>query len=464
MNKKNRITERRETPAVSPQDVTVTRETPSAPQDMADIGGCPAGGFGRRSVLQGVAVAGLAGVGGNLLGRGSLAGRGIRPNEVAVETVVSGNAFPFYGEYQSGIITPPPPYRQQFSTYAAFNVTAANRGELTDLFRTLTARAAFLTAGGAAPSGPAGSPPADSGILGPQISADGLTVTVSVGASLFDGRYGLASRKPAQLVTMEPFRHDDLDPAISDGDLLIQLCADHNDTAVHALLDISDNTSGALQPRWSISGFVNPPRPDGVPRDWFGFKDGIAQPDFTSTAQNNQYVWAQPDSGEPTWAAGGTYHVVRIIDFDVQKWQRVPVAEQERIFGRQKTSGAPTYAPDPGANDEFDPIYTNDPQGLLTALNSHIRLANPQTPQTFASSTILRRSYDFEQISLTGGAPLLGHAFTCYQRELSSYIDMQTRLEDELLVPYISPRGGGYFFAVPGVRDSQDYYASGLLA
>ena len=447
------------------QEVTVTRETSSVPQDRADNGGCPAGGFGRRSVLQGVAAAGLAAAGGNLLGSGNPVGKGARPNGVAVETAATGSAYPFYGEYQSGIITPPPPSRQPFSTYAAFNVTAANSSELTDLFRTLTARAASLTAGGAAPAAPAGSPPTDNGIVGPQIQPDGLTVAVSVGASLFDGRYGLASRKPVQLVTMEPFAHDDLDPAISDGDLLVQLCADHNDTAVHALVDICTNTSGVLQPRWTVSGFTNPPRPDGIARDWFGFKDGIAQPDYTSAAQNNQYVWAQPNSGEPAWAAGGTYHVVRIIQFDVQKWQGVPVTEQERIFGRQKTSGAPTYAPDPNANDLYDPIYTNDPQGLLTALNSHIRLANPQTPQTAATSTILRRSYDIEQIPLTGGgAPLLGHAFTCYQRELNTYIAMQTRLEDEPLVPYISPRGGGYFFALPGVRNSHDYYASGLLA
>ncbi len=437
----------------------MTREMSSVPQDWADSGGCPAGGFGRRSVLQGVAVAGLAAVGGNLLGRGA------HSNDRAIETAATGSAYPFYGEYQSGIITPPPASRQPFSTYAAFDVTAANRSELTDLFRTLTARAAFLTAGGTAPTASASSPPPDNGILGPQIPADGLTVTVSVGASLFDGPYGLSARKPVQLVTMTPFLHDDLDPAISNGDLLIQLCADHNDTAVHALLDISTHTSGALTPRWTVSGFTNPPRPDGISRDWFGFKDGIANPDVTSTAQLNQLVWVQPHTAEPAWAADGTYHVVRIVQFDVQKWQGVPVAEQERIFGRRKTSGAPTYALDPNATDENDPIYTNDPQGLLTALNSHIRLANPQTAQTFATSAILRRSYDIEQIPLTGGgAPLLGHAFTCYQQELNTYIAMQTRLEDELLVPYISPRGGGYFFALPGVRNSQDYYASGLLA
>jgi deferrochelatase/peroxidase EfeB len=436
----------------------VNREMSSVPQDRTDSGGCPAGGFGRRSVLQGVAVAGLAAVGGNLLGRGA------HSNDRVVETAATGSAYPFYGEYQSGIITPPPDSRQPFSTYAAFDVTAANRSELTDLFRTLTARAAFLTAGGTAPTAPASSPPPDNGIVGPQIQPDGLTVTVGVGASLFDGRYGLAARKPVQLVTMEPFRHDDLDPAISDGDLLIQLCANHNNTLAHALLEISAATSGALQPRWTISGFTNPPSPVGTPRDWFGFKDGIANPDVTSTAQNNQYVWAQPHTTEPAWAAGGTYHVVRIIHFDVQKWQGVPVAEQERIFGRRKISGAPLYALDPNASDENDPIYNNDPQGLITPLNSHIRLANPQTPQTFANSTILRRSYDFELSPQAGGAPILGHAFTCFQRELNSYIAMQTRLENEPLVPYISPQGGGYFFALPGVRNSQDYYASGLLA
>jgi deferrochelatase/peroxidase EfeB len=107
--------------------------------------------------------------------------------------------------------------------------------------------------------------------------------------------------------------------------------------------------------------------------------------------------------------------------------------------------------------------YTNDPQGRLTPLNCHIRLANPQTPATAATSTILRRSFEYDRSPDESGNPHMGHTFCCFQQELNTYIAMQTRLEDELLVPYITPIGGGYFFVVPGVRDAQDHYASGLL-
>jgi deferrochelatase/peroxidase EfeB len=438
----------------------MTEETSPAQESGPDGGGCPAGGFGRRHFLQGMAATGVATtVAGNHPpamsgqhhgGQGSARG----PDLPAV---------PFHGEHQAGVINPPPHSKQQFATFAAFDVTVANRSELTDLFRTLTAQAAFLTAGGKAPTAPPGSPPPDDGILGPQIPADALTVTVGAGASLFDGRYGLSAGKPVQLVPMTPFPHDDLDPAISDGDLVLQLCAGSRDTIVHALLEIIARTTGAMTLRWDIDGFANPPRPVGTPRDWFGFKDGIANPDTTSTAQMNQWVWVQPGTGEPAWTAGGTYQALRIIHFDVAKWQGVPVAQQERIFGRRRLSGAPLYAMNPNASDLLDPVYANDPQGLITPLNSHIRLANPQTPETAATSTLLRRGYDFQLSLQATGYPDLGHTFCCFQRELNTYIAMQTRLEDEPLVPYLSPRGGGYFFVLPGVRGRGDYYARGLL-
>ncbi|MFE2497896.1 Dyp-type peroxidase [Streptomyces scopuliridis] len=445
----------------------MTDNRPPGPEGAPSGGECPAGYFARRSFLQTTVAAGLAGAASVSLldgatAHGATAHAAMVPNAApgAGKAAERAKPIPFHGEHQAGIATLP----QRDATFVSFDVTASDRKALTDLFRTLTTRARFLTQGGTPPKTSPDSPPSDTGILGPEVVPDDLTVTVALGASFFDDRFGLAARKPVQLVTMTPFAHDDLDPALSQGDLLLQVCATNRDTTVYALLDLLAHTSGALKPRWRIDGTRNPPRPVGVPRDWFGFKDGISNPDVTNAAQLNQQVWVQPRTDEPAWAAGGTYQVLRIVHFRIEKWQQVPLAEQERIFGRRKVSGAPMYAQDPNASDLFDPIYTNDPQGLITPLNSHVRLANPQTPATAATSTILRRSYDYDRSPDERGGLDLGHAFCCFQRELNTYIAMQTRLEGEALVPYISPRGGGYFFAVPGVRDDQDYYARELLA
>jgi deferrochelatase/peroxidase EfeB len=427
---------------------------PATPNDGRSDRGCPADGLARRSFLQGTFAAGFAGAA--AVGLGSDAALADTAGGVTDRTT----AIPFHGRYQAGIATPPQPT----GTFISFDVTASDRRQLADLFRTLTGRARFLSSGGKPPKAPGASPQHDNGILGPTVVPDALTVTVGVGATLFDARFGLASLKPAQLETMKPFRHDDLDPALTQGDLLVQVCANHRDTTVHALLDILAHTNGVMKVRWLVDGQRNPPRPTGTPRDWFGFKDGITNTDTTNATQMNQLVWAQPRTAEPAWAAGGTYHVVRIVHFDIEQWQGVPLAQQERIFGRRKASGAPMYAVSENASELLDPVYTNDPQGLITPLNSHIRLANPQTPETAATSAILRRSYDFDRGSDVNGHLDVGHAFVCFQRELNTYVAMQTRLEDEMLVPYISPRGGGYFFALPGVRDNQDYYARELLS
>jgi deferrochelatase/peroxidase EfeB len=437
---------------------------PEDDRNSAVSGSCPR--FGRRWFLRSVAggVAGTVAVGALGGGRAEAAtpppDNGHNEDDYNLEATRDGTrSVPFYGQFQAGIATPP----QVAATFLAFDVTAANRGELTQLFQTLTARAAFLTAGGTPPAVPPGAPPSDDRLLGPTVVPDDLTVTVALGASLFDGRYGLGPAKPAQLTTMHAFAHDNLDPAISDGDLLLQLCAGHRDTVGHAMLDIMAHTSGAMRPRWRIDGFRFPPRPVGIPRDWMGFKDGITNPDTKHAKEMNKHVWVQPGGPEPAWTAGGTYQVVRIIRMFLDQWDKVPVEEQERIFGRRKVSGAPMYATSPDAPDNFDPIYTNDPQGLITPLNCHIRLANPQTPQTAATSSILRRSFQYDRSPDLAGNPDMGHAFCCFQQQLSTYIAMQNRLESETLIPYITPIGGGYFFALPGVTDAKDYYARALL-
>jgi hypothetical protein len=180
------------------------------------------------------------------------------------------------------------------------------------------------------------------------------------------------------------------------------------------MLDILAHAGAVMRIRWRIDGFRFPPRPVGIPRDWMGFKDGITNPDTTDATDMNQQVWVQPGAPEPAWTAGGTYQVVRIIRMFLDQWGKVPVEQQERIFGRRKLSGAPMYATSPDAPDTLDPIYTNDPQGLVTPLNCHIRLANPQTPQTLATSSILRRSFQYAASQAHSHGLVLG----CAHRQL----------------------------------------------
>jgi len=367
---------------------------------------------------------------------------------------------PFFGVHQSGVVTPQP----AAAAMVAFDVLARNRADLERLFRILTERITFLMAGGPILARDPLLPPADSGLLGPVVVPDNLTVTVALGVTCFDDRFGLEHLKPKHLVRMTRFPNDALDSSLCHGDILIQFCANREETVIHTLRDIIKNTPDLLTVRWKVDGFLpaDTVRRLGkeTVRNLLGFKDGTANLVASDAELMNRHVWIQPGADEPSWTAGGTYQVVRIIRNLVERWDRTPLNEQQKIFGRFKMSGAPL-----GAESEHDlPDYANDPEGLRIPLTAHIRRANPRTSETDVN-LILRRPYNFARGISNNGQLDMGLLFVCFQSNLTTgFLPVQSRLNGEALEEYIKPVGGGYFFVFPGVPHSDRFLGDALLS
>ncbi|MFC4911513.1 Dyp-type peroxidase [Actinomadura gamaensis] len=393
----------------------------------------------RRSFLRGALAAGVGGVAATSVAGAAASERGAAASEPDAKPLRG-----FHGVHQAGIEESPLPR----TTVVSFDVIAKDRRELTDLMRAITDRARVLTAGGTPDGAGISGPPTDSGVLGPDVPGGNLLVTVGVGASLFDRRYGLAERRPERFTAMPTFPNDALDPAWCHGDLSLQLSARDEDTVLHALRDIARHTRGAAQIRWKIDGFVSPPRPSGTPRNLLGFRDGISNP-------------APADFGRLVWTGdGGSFLVVRLIRMLVEFWDRIGIAEQEQLIGRARDTGAPLD----GEHESDQPKFAADPIGKIIPLTSHIRLANPRTPRT-DGNRILRRGFNYDRGVDAAGDLDMGLIFTCYQRDIPSQFEaVQHRLKDEPLVDYIRPFGGGYFLVLPGVRDERDFLGRALLS
>ncbi|MET8153160.1 Dyp-type peroxidase [Actinoplanes sp. NPDC049668] len=262
-------------------------------------------------------------------------------------------------------------------------------------------------------------------------AADGVETAVALGAALFD-RAGLAAHRPRQLAAMPSFPGDVLDPRRCHGDLLVQVGADTAEEAAREAAAIADD----LGVRWRMAGFREAARVDAgrpLATNLFGFVEGHGNPEPAAGAEA---VRVRDGRGEPAWAVGGSYLVVRVIQFATELWNRDPEAEQERIIGRRRDGswldGRPAGA---------EPVYADDPHGRRTPLDSHVRRANPRDGSV---APLARRGYSFR------GRDEEGLLFTAYQNDLSTGFEaVQRRLAGERLGRYTLTVGGGYFFVPP---------------
>ncbi|MEX9871212.1 iron uptake transporter deferrochelatase/peroxidase subunit [Providencia huaxiensis] len=364
----------------------------------------------------------------------------------------------YIGLHQAGVLTPEP----KNASFIAFNITANSVEELQAMFTLLTQRIAYLTQ----PQKESlinndKMPPAESGILGTQQQPDSLTITVALGNSLFDNRFGLNKIKPKHLSEMTSFPNDRLEQKWCGGDLLLQICANSQESVIYALRDILRHISPYSFPLWKIDGFLPARDIDNhsTPINLFGFKDGTGNAPADDNSLMNELIWITKGSQEPSWCDGGTYQAVRLIRFNLEFWDRTPLEDQENDFGRHKNSGAPIGM----KNEHDDPEFEKDPHGDRILFDSHMRRAEPRTPERYTAK-LRRRSYSYSLGLTETGTLDMGLVFVSFQQNLKTgFIDTQKRLNGEPLERYIKPFGGGYYFVLPGVKSAQDTLAEKMF-
>jgi deferrochelatase/peroxidase EfeB len=358
---------------------------------------------------------------------------------------------PWQGPRQAGITTPRTPY----GLVAAFDVID---DDLDVLLQDLTLRISELTQGWPDRLDPIDNsdlPPSDTGELGYDKRNDGrLTITLGLGASVFDRRFGLRGKRPPALRRMPSFPGDNLDPDRCHGDLLLLVQSDHMMVTHHALRDILRRTKGRLQGRWAQPCFQrfehSPPGVPGVAeaRGLLGFPDGSQN----ISPEDRDLIFTGREV--PDWARGGTYVAVRLIRAKLERWDRLTRTDQERSIGRHKLSGAPLG----GSREAETPTLDR-----RTPIDAHIRMANPRGPGD-ERRRFLRRPFVYSNGFDDYGLLDSGSVFVAFCRDLERQfgaVKRRTRGQD--LDEYIVAVGGGYFFCPPGVEGEGDYLGRRLV-
>ena len=355
--------------------------------------------------------------------------------------------------HQAGISVPAA--QQGHGTVAAFDlIPGADASQLKALMQSWTAAIADLTAG-RTPSGDADTTALGSGPCS-------LTVTVGFGPSLF-GKAGLdPASRPPQLAPLPAFRAEKLDPARSDGDLGVVLAADDALVVFHALRTLTCLAAGTAKPRWIMSGFSRAPGaspdPAATGRNLMGQLDGTnnptaAQPDF------ERRVFVAPDA-PAAWMRGGSYLVFRRIRMLLTSWDAQPTAEQERVIGRRKATGAPL-----SGGTEHTPVdlAAQNPDGSLAIRgDAHIRLV---APACNGGAAMLRRGLNYDDGLTAEGEPDAGLLFLAWQADPNSgFIPVQQHLTRSMdaLNRFTTHETSALFAMVPAARPG-GYLGQALL-
>lgn len=369
-------------------------------------------GPSRRSVLAGLAAL-AAGVGAGAT-MGGLRAEAPAPGPDGATAAPS--AVAAQGRAQAGVDRPATPQRAGLLVV----LDLADRRDLTWL-APLGARIDTLT-GAQAP---------------PEVLPDGagdLTVTVGLGPAV------VAAVDPSLpgAEDLPTFVGDDaIETGSRGGDVVLALHASDAGALTGVARDLTRLVPGTE--RWRQRMFRGPGE-GTVVRNPAGFHDGIIVP--RSQAELDDDVWLAATDA-PRDLDGATIMVVRRLRMDIEGLAALPVADQERVFGRSKVSGAPLSG---GVlTDEVD-LRAKTPEGeLLVPSRAHARAAHPSFT---GSGLMLRRGYAYDD-----GGGEAGLVFVCFQRRLATFVATQHRLDEvDDLMGWVRPTASATFLVLPGAR------------
>ena len=370
-----------------------------------------------------------------------------------------GGIVPFRGAHQAGIATPP----QGYLTLATFDVDDVTPSVLRSTLDQWSSAAERLSTGqplvGTADPQ---FPPADTGEALDRGPAN-LTVTVGYGPSLFRSSLGLRASKPTTLTALPAFPGDQLDPSRSDGDIVVQACADDPQVAFHAVHTLARIGLGTIGLRAIQSGFGRTSVTSSsqvTERNLLGFKDGTNNVLADQPGQFDEFVWSD-GRGEPAFMRGGTVMVYRRIRTRLELWNATSLNDQQQAIGRFKVSGAPLTG-----THEHDPIdfAATGTHGLpVIPFGAHVRVASPQAN---GGVKILRRGYGFtDGVDMSTGELDAGLVFVCFQQDPNrQFSTIQRRLSsNDTLSSYLIHTASGVY-ACPGGLESEAGWGAQLFS
>ncbi|SNS71980.1 Dyp-type peroxidase [Rhodococcoides kyotonense] len=346
------------------------------------------------------------------------------PDEVAF----GGDVVPFHGKHQAGIATSP----QAHGMFVAFDLLdGRGRDDLIAILRMWTADAGRLTQGLPALAD-----------TEPELATEPsrLTVTVGLGPGAFE-----AAGVESPVGPLPAFGIDRLESRWSDGDLLLQICADDPVPVAHAVRVLTKNVRSMASTRWVQRGF-RPARGSQVSgttmRNLMGQIDGTEN--LAPTTDFDTLVWDD---------SGGTTLVLRRIAVEMDAWDELDRGGREFAVGRRLDTGAPLTGESEHDTADFE---ATDKFGIpVISPASHIARARHRRD----GERFFRRAYNYDDPPSSSGL-----IFAAYQRDIEQqFLPVQRRLDEhDALNEWTTPIGSAVFTVPPGVAEG-GYLGEGML-